>query len=109
MFAAFGQRLKNLFNDVGNVFKQRRERKLAKLAEVEKRERKFIVEALAQKLEDAHAECEQEGKSSAVLVFSLKEIIFLERNVYAWMRHFKESQIYAAPVKRRTIPTRDIS
>jgi hypothetical protein len=109
MFAAVGQRLKNLFKNVGIAFKQRRERKLAKLIELEKRERKVIVETLVQKLEDAHAECEQEGKSSAVLVVSLKEIIFLERNVYAWMRHFKESQIYAAPVKRRTIPTRDIS
>ena len=109
MFAAVAQRLKNFFNNIGNAFKQRREGKLAKLAELEKRERKAIVETLVQKLEDAHAECEQEGKSSAVLVVSLKEIIFLERNVYAWMRHFKESQIYAAPVKGRTIPTRDIS
>jgi hypothetical protein len=108
MFAAVGQQLRNFFNKLGSVVKRRRERKLAKLAEFEKRERKAIVESLVQKLEDAHAECEQEGKSSAVLVLSLKEIIFLERNVYAWMRHFKESQIYASP-KRRTIPTRDIS
>jgi type I site-specific restriction-modification system R (restriction) subunit len=109
MFAALGQQLKSFFTNIGNVVKQRRQRKLAKLAELEKRERKAIVETLVQKLEDAHTECEQEGKSSAVLVVSLKEIIFLERNVYAWMRHFKESQIYAAPAKRRTIPTRDIS
>jgi hypothetical protein len=104
MFAAVGDKLKKFFKTVGNVVKQRRERKLAKLAELEKRERKAIVEALVQKLEDAHAECEQEGKTSAVLVVSLKEIIFMERNVYAWMRHYKESQIYAAP-KRRSIDT----
>lgn len=109
MFAGFGQRLKNFFENLGTVVKRRRERKLAQLAELEKRERKAIVETLFQKLEDAHTECEQEGKSSAVLVVSLKEIIFLERNVYAWMRHFKESQIYAPPAKRRPIPTRDIS
>jgi hypothetical protein len=109
MFAAVGQQLKSFFKNLGNVVKRRRERKLAKLAELEKRERKAIVEALVQKLEDAHAECEQEAKSSAVLVVSLKEIIFLERNVYAWMRHFKQSQIYAPSAKRRVIPTRDIS
>jgi hypothetical protein len=103
MFAAVGHRLKEFFKSIGSVVKHRRQRKLAKLAELEKRERKAIVEALAQKLEDAHAECEQEGKTSAVLVFSLKEIIFMERNVYAWMRHYKDSQIYAAAVKRRSI------
>ena len=103
MFEAVGQKLKEFFKTIGYAVKQRRERKLAKLAELEKRERKAVVEALAQKLEDAHAECEQEGKTSTVLVFSLKEIIFMERNVYAWMRHFKESQIYAAPAKRRGI------
>lgn len=105
MFAAVGDKLRKFFKTIGNVVKQRRERKLAKLAELEKRERKAIVEALVQKLEDAHAECEQEGKTSAVLVVSLKEIIFMERNVYAWMRHYKESQIYAAPAKRRGIHT----
>ena len=109
MFAGVGQQLRDFFRNLGNVVKRRRERKLAKLAELEKRERKAIVESLVQKLEDAHAECEQEGKSSALLVVSVKEIIFLQRNVYAWMRHFKESQIYAAPAKRRPIPTRDIS
>lgn len=109
MFAGVGQQLKSFFKNLGSLVKRRRERKLAKLAELEKRERKAIVEALVQKLEDAHVECEQEGKSSAVLVVSLKEIIFLERNVYAWMRHFKQSQIYAAPARRRPLPTRDIS
>jgi hypothetical protein len=109
MFAGVGQQLKDFFKNLGGLVKRRRARKLAKLAELEKRERKAIVESLVQKLEDAHAECEHEGKSSAVLVVSLKEIIFLERNVYAWMRHFKESQIYAPPAKRRVIPTRDIS
>ena len=104
MFAAVGHRLKKFFKTIRKVVKQRRERKLAKLAELEKRERKAIVEALVQKLEDAHSECEQEGKTSAVLVVSLKEIIFIESNVHAWMRHFKESQIYAAP-KRRNIHT----
>jgi hypothetical protein len=103
MLAGIGDKLKNFFKSLGNVVTQRRERKLAKLAELEKRERKAIVEALAQKLEDAHSECEQEEKTSAVLVFSLKEIIFMERNVYAWTRYFKESQIYAAPANRRGV------
>jgi hypothetical protein len=103
MFEAVGQKLRKFFKTIGYAVKQRREKKLAKLAELEKRERKAIVESLVQKLEDARAECEQEGKTSAVLVVSLKEIIFMEGNVYAWMRHFKESQIYAAPAKRRSI------
>jgi len=96
MFAAMGNKLRGFFKNIGTVVTQRRERKLAKLAELEKRERKAVVEALARKLEEAHAECEQEGKTSAVLVVSLKEIIFMERNLYAWIRHFKESEIYAA-------------
>lgn len=100
MFAAMGNKLRNFFKNVGRVVKQRRKRKLAKLAELEKRERKAVVEALARKLEEAHAECEQEGKTSAVLVISLKEIIFMERNLYAWIRHFKESEIYAASRER---------
>jgi hypothetical protein len=103
MFVAVGDKLKKFFKSLGDVVTQRRERKLAKLAELEKRERKAIVETLVQKLGDAHAECEQEGKTSAMLVVSLKEIIFMERNLYAWVRHFKESQIYAAPSKRRGI------
>ena len=103
MLAGVGDKIKKFFQTLGYVVLRPRERKLAKLAELEKRERKAVVEALAQKLEDAHAECEQEGKTSAVLVFSLKEIIFMERNVYAWTRYFKESQIYAAPAQRRGI------
>ncbi len=100
MFAAMGKKLREFFKNIGTVVTQRRERKLAKLAELEKRERKAVVEALARKLEEAHAECEQEGKTSAVLVVSLKEIIFMERNLYAWIRHFKESEIYAAPPEK---------
>ena len=103
MLAGVCDKIKKFFQTLGYVVLRPRERKLAKLAELEKRERKAVVEALAQKLEDAHAECEQEGKTSAVLVFSLKEIIFMERNVYAWTRYFKESQIYAAPAQRRGI------
>jgi hypothetical protein len=100
MFAAMGNKLRKFFKNVGNVVKQRRKKKFAKLAELEKRERKAVVEALARKLEEAHAECEQEGKTSVVLVISLKEIIFMERNLYAWIRHFKESEIYAASPER---------
>jgi hypothetical protein len=100
MFAAMGKKLKKFFKNVGNVVEQRRKKKFAKLAELEKRERKAVVEALARKLEEAHAECEQEGKTSVVLVISLKEIIFMERNLYAWIRHFKESEIYAASPER---------
>lgn len=100
MFAAMGNKLREFFKSLGDVVKQRREKKLAKLAEVEKRERKTIVEALARKLEEARAECEQEGKTSVVLVMSLKEIVFMEGDLYAWIRHFKESEIYAASPKR---------
>ncbi len=100
MFAAMGNKWRRFFKSIGELVKQRREKKLAKLAEVEKRERKAIVEALARKLEEAHAECEQEGKTSVVLVMSLKEIIFMEGNLSAWIRHFKESEIYAASPKR---------
>ncbi len=100
MFATTGKELRQFFKSLGEVVKQRRERKLARLAEVEKRERKAIVEALARKLEEAHTECEQEGKTSVVLVMSLKEIVFMEGNLCAWIRHFKESEIYAASPKR---------
>jgi hypothetical protein len=100
MFAAVGNKLRQFFKSIGVVVKQRREKKLAKLAELEKKERKAIVEALARKLEEAHSECEQEGKTSAVLVISLKEIIFMERDLRAWIRHFRESGIYAASPER---------
>lgn len=100
MFAATGNKLRQFFQSLGELVKQRREKKLARLAEVEKRERKTIVEALARKLEEAHTECEEGGKTSVVLVMSLKEIIFMEGNLNAWIRHFKESEIYAASPKR---------
>ncbi len=100
MFAAMGNKLRQFFRSLGDVVKERREKKLARLAEVEKRERKAIVEALARKLEEAHTECEQEGKTNVVLVMSLKEIVFMEGNLSAWIRHFKESEIYAASPKR---------
>ncbi len=100
MFPAMGETLRRFFKNLGGVVKRRREKKLARLAEIEKRERKAIVEALAKKLEEAHIECEQAGKNSVVLVMSLKEIIFMEGNLSAWIRHFKESEIYAAPPKR---------
>jgi hypothetical protein len=100
MFAAVGKKLKEFLKSIGAVVTERREKKLAKLAELEKRERKAIVEALARKLEEAHAECDEEGKTSVVLVVSLKEIIFMERNLRAWIRHFKESEIYTASPQR---------
>ncbi len=100
MFATTGKKLRQFFKSLGEVVKQRRERKLARLAEVEKRERKAIVEALARKLEEAHTECEEQGKTSVVLVMSLKEIVFMEGNLSAWIRHFKESEIYAASPRR---------
>jgi hypothetical protein len=100
MFAAMGNKLTQFFKSLGEVVKQRREKKLARLAAVEKRERKAIVEALARKLEEAHSECEQEGQTSVVLVLSLKEIVFMKGNLDAWIRHFRESEIFAAPPKR---------
>jgi hypothetical protein len=100
MFAGVGKKLRQFFKNMGDVVKQRRYKKLVKLAELEKRERKAIVEALARKLEEAHAECEQDGKTSVVLVVSLKEIIFMERNLRAWIRHFRESEIYTASPQR---------
>ncbi len=100
MFAGTGKKLRQFFKSLGDVVKQRREKKLARLAAVEKRERKAIVETLARKLEEAHSECEQEEKTSVVVVLSLKEIIFMKGNLDAWIRHFKESEIFAAQPKR---------
>ncbi len=100
MFAGMGNKLMEFFKSLGDVVKQRREKKLARLAAVEKRERKAIVESLARKLEEAHSECEQEGRTSVVLVMSLKEIVFMKAHLDAWIRHFKDSEIFAAPPKR---------
>ena len=96
MFGAFARKLKTLFTAVGKAARQRGEKKLAAAAEMERRERKALVQALAKKLEAARADCEQKDQTAIAVVLSVKEIQFIEWNLNAWARHLKASEIYMA-------------
>lgn len=85
---------------IGNAARQRRKRKLAELVAMEKRERRALVERLASKFAEAHAECEQDDKAVTVVELSLKEITFIEWNLNTWSRHLKESEVYEAAPHR---------
>jgi hypothetical protein len=101
MFRTFARKVQRAFRRLSDAFSQRRAKKLARIAEVEKRERKVIVSTLAKKLEAARAECEEQGRKYIELELSVKEIIFIEWNLSAWTRHFKESEIFEAPPRRQ--------
>ncbi len=73
---------------------QRRERKLAELAELESRERQALVSLLTKKFADAHADCEQDDEHRTMVELSLKEVIFIESNLKTWARHFRDRQIF---------------
>ena len=102
MFESFARKFQQVFHRMGDVLRKRRAQKAAKVAEIEKRERKAIVSTLVKKLEAARAECEEQGRSHIEIELSLKEIVFIEWNLAAWTRHFKESQIFATPASERT-------
>ena len=99
MFESLLSKVTSLFRTVADVAKQRRERKRAVAAAMERRERTALVQALVIKLEAARVECEQKKKSATAVVLSVKEIQFIEWNLAAWERHIKTSEIYAASRK----------
>jgi hypothetical protein len=100
MFEGFLRRVTSLFGAVAQVTRRRRERKLATAAEIERKERKLVVQALTEKLEAARLECEEKKQSAAGVVLSLREIQFIEWNLAAWARHLKTSELYAATRER---------
>jgi hypothetical protein len=73
---------------------QRRERKLAEMAELESRERQALVSLLTKKFADAHADCEQDDDQRTMVELSLKEVVFIESNLKTWVRHFRDKQIF---------------
>jgi len=96
MFRTAIDRLKRSFRRIREAARQRRQRRLAALAEKESREREALVNELAKKFDQAHADCEQNSKPLTTIELSLKEIIFIEWNLKTWVRHFKEREIYRA-------------
>ena len=100
MFRTFVGKVQRVFHKLTHALSRRREKKAAQIAELEKRERKVIVSTLTKKLEAARAECEEQGKKYIDVELSVKEVIFIEWNLAAWTRHFKESQIFEAPPRR---------
>ena len=76
---------------------QRRRKKLAQTAEIKARERKALVNELKYKFAAAHADCEEKKKSFTTIEFSLKEIVFIEKDLESWNRYFKEREIYRLP------------
>ena len=95
-------KLTNLFKLIKEAGIQRRRRKLARLAELEVRERKIIVDDLTKKLAAARADCERNGKTSTKMELSVKEIIFIEGDLRTWNRYFKEREIYRPQLKKQT-------
>ena len=99
MFGRYLNKTKKFFLVIGETLRQRRRNKLAKIAELEKRDRKAVVESLARKFEDAYAECEARNEQNIEMLFSRKEIMFMQGNLNTWLRHFKQSEIYEARTK----------
>jgi hypothetical protein len=100
MFRTAIDKLQRMFKGIREAARQRRQRKLAELAEMEMTERKALVSELSKKFDEAHADCEQNDKALTTIELSLKEIIFIEWNLKTWSRHFKESEIYQPSPQR---------
>ena len=100
MFTTAIGKIKHLFKVIREAATRRRQRRLAELAEMEKRERKALVNELAKKFHEAHADCEQNDKAFTMIELSLKEIIFIEWNLKTWSRYFKEREIYQPAPER---------
>ena len=100
MFGTLLKKMRYFLKGISEVARQRRKRKLAEVAAMEKRERRALVEGLANKFAEAHAECEENDKAVTVVEVSLKEIIFIEWNLNTWSRHLKESEVYEAAPDR---------
>ena len=86
--------IKDFAQTVSRAVKQRRQKKLAEIAEIERRERESLVKGLATKFAKAHADCEQNNKKMSLVELSLKEIMFIERDIQTWARHFRVRKIY---------------
>ncbi len=100
MFRSAIDKLKQSFRRIREAITQRRQRRLAELAELQMREREALVRELAKKLDKAHADCEQNDKALTTIELSLKEIVFIEWNLKTWVRHFKEREIYQPSPQR---------
>ena len=86
--------LNDWFRRIRKTVTQRREKKLAEIAELESREREALVALLAKKFADAHADCEQDDDQRTMVELSLKEVIFIEWNLKTWARHFKQRRVF---------------
>src|SRR5262245_2329987 len=88
------KKLKRLFNLINETEMQRHRKKQAKLAEIEERERKALVDELTKKFAAAHAVCKRNNKTFTSVELSVKEIIFVEGELATWSRYFREREIY---------------
>ena len=59
---------------INRAVKQRRQKKLAEIAEIERKDR--------------------DNKTASLVELSLKEIMFIERDIQTWARHFRVRKIY---------------
>jgi hypothetical protein len=96
MFSGVAKKIRDLVGKVTHFATQRRQKRLAKIAELEKKELRAIVEALTKKIAEARTACEKNQETFAIIEVTLKEIMFIERNLSTWNRYFKESAIYEA-------------
>lgn len=94
MFKAWLRKFKSFLTGIREAVTERRQKRLAGTAAMERRERKALIQQLAKKLERAHIECEKNKKPLATIEFSLKEITFIEWNLNTWSRYLKESEIF---------------
>lgn len=95
MFGRLLGKLTAVYAALTSVVRQRRERKITAAFEIERRERKALVEALAKKLAEARAECARTHETEVAIVLSIREIQFIEWNLNAWTRHLKAREIYS--------------
>jgi hypothetical protein len=87
-------KIKQLVKTITRAVTKRRQKKLAEVAEIERREREAIVKRLAIKFAEAHADCAQNNRNVTLVELSLKEILVIERDLETWARHFRERKIY---------------
>jgi transposase len=102
MFRTAIDSLNRSFRTVRDAVREWRQRRLAALTEKESREREVLVNELAKKFDQAHADCEQNRKPFTTIELSLKEIIFIKWNLETWVRHFKERKIYRPSPQSKT-------
>jgi hypothetical protein len=94
MFRTAIKKLTGLLKVIKEAGTHKRRKKLAQLAEIEERERKALVNELTKKFAAARAVCEQNRKTFTNVELSVKEINFIEGELAAWSRYFREHEIY---------------